>query len=159
TMKEWRSVLLESAMVIAFLASPLFAQQEQGSIRGLVTDQTGAVVPNAAMTLRNQGTSQIRSATSGSDGTYVFTPLPIGTYQVTAEANGFKTEVRSDLELHVQEKLEADFRLEIGQTSQKVEVRSTVAPLQTAEASLGQVVEQKAIVNLPLNGRNIYQLV
>jgi hypothetical protein len=146
-------------MVIAFLVSPLVAQQEQGSIRGLVTDQTGAVVPNAAMTLRNQGTSQIRTTTSSSDGTYVFTPLPIGTYQVTAEANGFKTEVRSDLELHVQEKLDVDFRLEIGQTSQKVEVKSTAAPLQTAEASLGQVVEQKAIVNLPLNGRNIYQLV
>jgi len=96
-MKKWRSILFGSAMVIAFLVSPMIAQQEQGSIRGLVTDQTGAVVPNAAMTLRNQGTSQIRTTTSGSDGTYVFTPLPIGTYQVTAEANGFKTEIRSDL--------------------------------------------------------------
>src|SRR5690348_14011703 len=116
-MKQWRTVLLRVAVVSALFISPLFSQQEQGSLWGLITDQTGAVVPQASMTLRNVGTSQTRTATSGSDGTYVFTPLPIGTYEVTAEANGFKTAVRSDLQLHVQERLEVDFKLEIGQTS------------------------------------------
>jgi hypothetical protein len=159
SMKRWTPTLWKLVLVMVALGSQVVAQQEQGSIWGLVTDQSGAVVPNVQMTLLNVGTSQSRTLSTGTDGVYVFTPLPIGSYQVTAEVSGFRTEVRTGLELHVQEKLEVDFRLEIGQTNQRVEVKSAAPPLQTAEASLGQVVGQRDIVNLPLNGRNIYQLV
>jgi hypothetical protein len=158
-MKKCVFTISSVVAVIALLGSPLFAQQDQGTIWGHVTDQSDAVVPNAAVTLSNTGTSLTRMAKTGTDGVFVFTLLPIGTYKVTAEASGFKAEIRPNLELHVQERLEVDFKLEIGATNQTVEVKSAAPPLQTAEASLGQVVSQKNIVDLPLNGRNIYQLV
>ena len=133
-----RPLTLCVVLGIAFLGCPLFAQQDQGAIWGQVTDQTGAVVPNADVTLTNLGTSQTRTGTTGADGAFVFTLLPIGNYQAEVSASGFKLEKRSGLQLHVQERLEADFKLEVGSATQKIEVTSTAPPLQTAEASLGR---------------------
>ena len=146
-------------LVCLFAAVRLGAQQDTGTISGLVADQSGALVPKASVTLQNLGTDHAEKTVTNQEGRYVFTPLPIGKYEVRVEANGFKTAVRSNLELQIQQRLEVDFALELGQMTQTVEVKTAAAPLQTAEASLGQVVTGGEITNLPLNGRNIYQLV
>ncbi len=140
-------------------AVPDFAQQNAGSISGVVTDPTGAAVPNAQITLRNLDTSFIREVTSGSAGDYFVTPLPVGTYEVKVSKEGFSTQVHSNLILQVQQKLEVDFQLQLGASTQMVEVKSAANPLQVNDASLGAVVTDQYINELPLNGRNIYQLV
>jgi len=146
-------------LVVLLFAARAAAQQDTGTISGLVNDQSGAVVPGARVKLQNVGTGYTQNSPTNQEGRYVFTPLPIGMYEITVEANGFKTEIRSNLQLQIQQRLEVDFTLQLGETTQTIEVKTNVAPLQTAEASLGQIVDQSSITNLPLNGRNIYQLV
>lgn len=147
------------ALLIGLCGSALLAQQTSATISGTVRDPSGAVVPNASVALTNQNTGGKRTTTTNSDGIYVFTPLPIGVYEVTVRATGFKTLIQKNLELHVQQSLEVDFKMELGATTQSVEVTGAPPPLQTNTSSVGQVVNTAQAVNLPLNGRNIYDLV
>ncbi len=157
-MSKLTATFLSVTLGSILYALPVAAQQDKGTISGLVTDPSGAIIPQAKVTLRNVGTGYTRSTPTGAAGEYVFTPLEVGIYQVTAEASGFKTEVRRNLELQVQQKLDVNFTLQVGSPTQTVEVKATAPPLQTSDSSLGQVVDTQKILNLPLNGRNIYQL-
>src|SRR5205085_8569857 len=129
-----------------------------GSIAGETRDSSGAVIPEAKVTATNTGTNAQRVAITNASGEYAFPSLPPGIYTVTAEKPGFKTLVRSQVEIQVQLNARIDFELQVGQVSESVEVVATSVIL-TENATVGTVIENKRIVELPLNGRNYLQLV
>ncbi len=130
----------------------LFAQTAQ--LTGRVTDSTGAVVPGASITVINVGTGIARVVPSNGEGYYTVPLLQPAEYRVNVEKTGFKSIVQSNVVLKVDQRAELDFVLEIGAVSEQVEVTAAVAQLNTVEASQGQVIENRRIVELPLNGRN-----
>ena len=149
-----RQLLLAGILAIRFASA-----QTQGEITGEVKDQSGAVAPNAAVTVINTATNASRSSTTNQAGIYSFPSLVPGTYQVKVEAPGFQSMVRSNIDLQVQQTARIDFTLTVGQTSQAIEVSGLAQLLTTENATVGTVIEQKSIVDLPLNGRNFLQLV
>lgn len=149
--RTWSGLLLMLGLSgSAFLQ----AQVDAGTIRGTIRDNTGAVIPGAAVTVRDEGTSFSQTTTTSNSGTYVFTPLKIGTYTVEAQQSGFKRERRTSLQLNVQGQLVVDFDLSLGDVTTEVQVTAAAPLLQTENGSVGQVIGTKAINDLPLNGRN-----
>ena len=147
-------VLLGLVLTIGVASAQTF-----GEITGEVTDQSGAIAPNASVTATNTGTNGSRTTRTNEAGIYSFPALVPGPYQVKVEAPGFQSAVRSNIELQVQQTARVDFTLVVGQAAQTVEVSSTALLLATENATVGTVIEQKSIVDLPLNGRNFLQLV
>jgi hypothetical protein len=143
---------------VLFTVLPSFAQQNTGSIYGIVTDPTNAAVPDARVTLQNLGTGYTRQLVTGSAGDFFATPLPAGIYRVTVTKEGFQSQTQTNLTLQVQQRLEVDFTLRLGMSTQTIEVISNAQLLQVNDASLGGVVANREINELPLNGRNVYQL-
>ncbi|MBV8820474.1 MAG: carboxypeptidase regulatory-like domain-containing protein, partial [Acidobacteriaceae bacterium] len=143
-----------AAFALICLTAALHAQVDTGTILGTVRDASGAVVPNAKVTILNEGTSFTQTTTTGASGTYVFTPLRIGTYSVQVEQPGFKKERRTGQQLSIQQQLVVDFALEPGEVASTVEVSGQAPVLQTESGSVGQVVNTQAVNDLPLNGRN-----
>jgi len=132
----------------------LHAQADTGSIQGTIKDQSGAVIPGAEVTLTNEGTNLSVTLTSGADGTYTFSPVKIGVYSVSAVAQGFAKAVQTHLTLDLQQQLVVDLTLKPGAVTQTIEVTGAAPALQTQNASVGQVVDSRAVNDLPLNGRN-----
>jgi len=147
-------VLLGLVLTIGVASAQTF-----GEITGEVTDQSGAIAPNASVTATNTATNAARTTRTNEAGIYSFPAMVPGHYQVKVEAPGFQSAVRSNIELQVQQAARVDFTLTVGQTSQTVEVSSTALLLTTESATVGTVIEQKSIVELPLNGRDFLQLV
>lgn len=139
-------------------ASSLYGQSTYGSIAGSVTDTSGATVTDANVTLTNLGTSEKRTQSSGSDGLFTFVNLFAGQYRIDVEKQGFKHFVRSDIAVDVQQSTRVEVALQVGEVSQTVEVTSEVPLLQSETSSLGTVVDQREANELPLNGRNIFNL-
>jgi hypothetical protein len=139
-------------------AQAALAQTVSTQILGMVTDPTGAAIPAATVNLRRVETGDARSATTNQSGNYVFPLLEVGTYEVTCSAPGFKTEVRRGIELQLQQKARIDFQMQVGQQVETVEVTAATPLLRTEDATLGAVVENKRIMDLPLNMRNFGQL-
>src|SRR5258707_6059781 len=133
--------------------------QTFASIGGDVRDSSGAIVSGAMVTAVNVGTNAARTAVTNEAGAYSFPSLPPGTYTVKIEKVGFKSVVRNQIELQVQLNARVDFELQVGQVSESIEVRADAALLVTDNATVGTVIENKRIVDLPLNGRNYLQLV
>ena len=132
--------------------------QTLGSIAGEARDTTGAAVPEAKITVTNIATNGERTVMTNEAGAYAFPSLPPGMYTVKAERTGFKTVVRSQVEIQVQQNARLDFELQVGQVSESVEVMASPVMV-TENATVGTVIENKRIVELPLNGRNYLQLV
>ena len=132
----------------------LNAQIDTGTILGTVKDQSGAVVPDATVTLTHVETAFTLSASTRMDGTYIFTPIRIGTYSVEAEFTGFRKARHSGVTLRQQQQIVVDLTLEPGAITETVEVLGEAPLLQTESASVGEVMGSKAAVNLPLQGRN-----
>ncbi|MBI3667775.1 MAG: carboxypeptidase regulatory-like domain-containing protein, partial [Acidobacteria bacterium] len=155
-----RKILLLSAVVASLLgmAGALRAQTATGQITGAVKDATGAVVPRAKVTLSNQLTGQTRETTTNDSGSFVFALLPVGVYSVTAEQKGFSLAKRSDIQLNVDQVARIDLELAVGATTETVEVHSVAAAIDTESATVGQVIAQRQVTELPLNGRNFLQL-
>src|SRR5258708_4966715 len=130
------------------------AQTGTSNITGTVRDTAGAVVPGATVTAKNDATGVTSTQTTNDSGVYAFTALPVGNYTVTVEKQGFKTLQKTHNALQVGEPLTVDAALEVGSVSETVTVTGGTEQLQTANATMGNVVEQKAIEALPLNGRN-----
>jgi hypothetical protein len=147
---------LASGFVVlgGFCAPRLMAQVDTGAIVGAVKDQSGAVIPGVRVTLTNEATSFRRSTQTGGDGGYIFTPVRIGAYTVRAERAGFRAEVRSHIEVNIQQQVLVNFTLQPGVVTQTIQVTSAPSLLQTQTASIQQVVSSQSINNLPLNGRN-----
>ena len=147
------------AIECVLLAGHAAFGQTFGSIGGDTRDSTGAVVAGAVVTAINVGTNASRNVVTNEAGAYSFPSLPPGTYTVKVEKAGFKTVIRNQIELQVQLAARVDFELQIGQVSESIEVRADAALLVTENATVGTVIENKRIVELPLNGRNYLQLV
>src|SRR6266436_6708832 len=152
---------MRQILILLGLCLPIGVASAQtfGEITGEVKDQSGAVAPNASVTATNTATNAARTTRSNEAGIYSFPALLPGPYQVKVEAPGFQPMVRSNIELQVQQTARIDFTLAVGQITQTVEVSGTAALLTTESATVGTVIEQKSIVELPLNGRNFLQLV
>src|SRR5437764_13485417 len=135
---------MKRLLLIACTAAAMFAQTAQ--ITGLVADPSGAVVPNATITIVNIETGTHNSAASNAQGYYTVPLLDPGNYQVRVETKGFRPLIRSGVRLQVEQIARLDFTLEMGQLSEAVEVTGT-APLVDSETSaLGQVINNKSIV-------------
>ena len=138
-----------------FLSSIAFAQTTSTTILGTVTDATGAVLPNAKVVATNTGTGQKREAMTSSTGDFSFPLLDVGVYDITSEATGFKQGVRRGLVLEINEKVRVDFALQVGATTEVVEITASGTILKTDDATLGQTIEQRRVEELPLNNRNL----
>ncbi len=151
---------LAISLSLVILCSALtFGQSTYGSITGSVTDPTGAAVNGATVTLTNTGTSEKHTQTTSDQGTYSFVNVIPGVYRVDVEKPGFKRFSHPDVVVQVQLDTRVDASLAVGAASEVVEVTSETTLLQTESASLGQVVEQRKANELPLNGRNIFNLI
>jgi len=128
-------------------------------IAGIVKDATGAVVSGAKVTATQTATGFSRSATTGPDGAYVLPNLPVGPYQLRAAASGFKTYVHQGLVLQVNDNISQDFTLQLGQVNETVEVSAAANMVQTRSNAVSQVIEQRRVEELPLNGRDPSQLI
>jgi hypothetical protein len=149
-----------SALVLfVWVAASAFAQTFTGSITGVVTDASGAVIPAAQIAVLNKGTNIRSAVTSDAGGNYSVPLLPRGEYRVEVTAGGFKRFVREGIELQVQQTARVDVQMVIGEVADSVLVTADVARLETESATLAKVVDNRSIVNLPLNTRNVYSLV
>ena len=149
------------ALVFLFLivmTLPSVAQLPTGTVLGTVRDSTGAVVPSATVTVRNTETGLTRTAQSSADGSYRFAALPVGTYEIRAEQAGFRTEVRSGMSLAVGQEAVVNFALQVGAIEQTVEVTGEAPLVNTTSGSLGGLVDERQVSDLPLNGRNYINL-
>jgi hypothetical protein len=135
-----------------------FAQLPTAKIVGTVKDSSGASVPGAMIKVTNVDTNITRTLTTDSDGSYNALELPTGNYQVQVTATGFKTELRKGITLNVADAPVINFTLEVGATEQEVTVTGEIPLVDTQDATLGGVVGQQSVQNLPLNGRNYVDL-
>lgn len=148
---------LSTLAVVLFLTCALSAQTYRGSIRGMVTDPSGAVVPNAKITAKNQATGITREATTNGEGAYVLAELPAGSYEVAAEAQGFQRVVQN-VTVSVGTYATVDLRL-IVHGVDVVDVSAATPLVETTRDVLGQVVDEVLVNELPLNGRDFTKLV
>ena len=142
------------ALLSPFSAIAAYAQVDTGSIVGTVTDATSASIAGASVTLSDEATNQVKTQTSGHEGNYSFSPVTIGSYTLTVEKPGFKTLVQKHIQVTVQGHLAINPKLQVGETTENVQVTSKGPILETQTSSIQQLVDQKAINDLPLNGRN-----
>ncbi|PYR99117.1 MAG: hypothetical protein DMG15_10930 [Acidobacteria bacterium] len=135
-----------------------FAQLPTGTILGGVRDASGATLPGTTLTATNTETGLSRMTVSGEDGSYRFPALPVGRYEIRAEIPGFQTSVRSGVTLAVGQEAVVNFRLEVGAVSQTVEVKGEAPLVNVTSSSLGGLVTEDNVADLPLNGRNFIDL-
>ncbi|HWR50015.1 MAG TPA: TonB-dependent receptor, partial [Bryobacteraceae bacterium] len=148
--------LFACLLLMCFAAA---AQSITGSITGVVTDSTGAVIGNADVSVLNTGTNVRSAAKTDSSGNYTIPLLPRGEYKLEVAATGFKHFVQSGIILQVQQTARVDVQMSIGELAESVEVTADAGRLETENATLAKVVDNRAITNLPLNTRNVYNLV
>jgi hypothetical protein len=140
------------------LAGSVWAQVDTGTISGTVKDATGAVIQKADVRIQQARTELKVQVKTNNDGLFVVPDLRPGQYEVSATAPGFQTVTRTSVELRVQDRLSLDFELPVGEASTTISVEAEVPHLDSETSSLGQVVGEQEIQNLPLNGRNYIQL-
>jgi hypothetical protein len=133
--------------------------QTTASIYGTVTDASGAVVPAAKIEAKNTLTNEIRATVAGTAGNYSLPELPLGPYQLRIECQGFKSELRNGIELSLNQNAMVNVQLTIGAMSEQVTVTDTAPQLEATTSEMGNVVDHKRVVDLPLNGRNALSLV
>jgi Carboxypeptidase regulatory-like domain len=146
------------ALILALCALPMFAQDPRGSITGRVIDQQSGVIPSAAVEIVNVDTNVKSSTATNSTGYFEVDQLNPGMYAVTISAAGFRTAVRKNVTLNVGGRLGLDFKMEIGETVQQVEVTAANPLLETTSASGGQVIESRAVQDLPFFQGNPFAL-
>lgn len=147
------------SLVLIFLCGNVLAQQGQASITGTVQDASGAVLAGVNITVTNKDTGVVTKATTNEAGLYTVLYLRVGTYTIQAEKEGFKTELKTGLALTAEQQAAANFTLAVGQVSEKVEVSANAQAVETESAALSQVINQRTVTELPLNGRNPADLV
>src|ERR1051326_2769292 len=152
------SVAFAALLLLLLCAQSLFSQANTGRITGTVMDATGAVVPNVKVTIISVETNRRQTFTADNAGHYSSGPLQVGQYRVEAEATGFKRLVREAISLQVQETAVVNLQLELGEVTQVTTVTAAEDLVRTADASQGQVIEERRVKDLPLNGRDYLQL-
>jgi hypothetical protein len=144
--------------LVALAACPVSHAQARGSISGNVLDKAGSAVPGATVTVTSQTTGQVRSVKTDGAGHYDVPLLPVGTYNVRVDNTGFQSTETKDLVLQVDEARELDFTLTPATVVTTVTVSGSPVAVETANASLGQVITSQEVTQLPLNGRDFVQL-
>jgi hypothetical protein len=135
------------------------AQSTSASVTGRITDASKAVVPNAKVIVINTGTRVRNETITNETGSYYVTNLPPGSYRIEVEKLGFKVVIKANLILHVQDTMEVNFEMVLGSASESVTVQGGAPLLDTESSTLGTVVEQRRVNELPLNGRNVFNLI
>ncbi len=158
--QQSRSVvrLLAVAMVLTAYVSTAHAQT-QGGISGLVTDSSSAAIPGATVTVTNTATGGTRTTTTNADGLYSFPSLPPGIYALKVELQGFKTAELPHVKVDVEQTVRVDVPLQVGKVEETVTVSGMSPLLNTESTTLGTVIENKVVTELPLNGRQYLNLV
>ncbi|PYS46056.1 MAG: hypothetical protein DMG13_30720, partial [Acidobacteria bacterium] len=154
-----RSCRLLSVFFSVLLSVVPALAQTQAGLSGVIHDSSGAVIPGVSVTVTNPATNFVRSAIANEAGVYNLPGLQPGRYNIKVELPGFRTITQNDVELQVQQSARLDFTLQVGQLSETVEVSGTAALIATENATVGTVIENKRIIDMPLNGRNFLQLV
>ncbi|MCI0625787.1 MAG: carboxypeptidase-like regulatory domain-containing protein [Acidobacteria bacterium] len=156
--KPWAVLSWFAILLLLLSAADLSAQTTTGTIVGTVTDPSGAVVAGVAVTVTNEETGLRRNVSTSSRGEYTANLLPIGRYTVEGELSGFKKAKVSGIVLQVNQTVRTDLTMQVGEVTETVEVTSEVSLVKTDRSDVGQVIEAKQVVELPLNGRNFIQL-
>ena len=149
---------MSRALLFLTLAAPLFAQLSSGTLTGIVSDPQDARVPGVALKLINEDTGLINAAASNEQGEYTFSLLPSGRYKITAEKPGFSTLNRTGLTIELGRVVRLDLTIAVGQVSESVQVTGAAPLLDSETATMGQFIENKTIVDMPLNGRRVGEL-
>src|ERR1043165_1921295 len=143
--------------VILLLALSAFGQST-ATLQGSVTDPKGSVVPNATVTARNEATSVERTAQSDSDGNFSIASLPAGTYTIQVQAQGFKRDLVQHFAIEVGRTIQRNFQLEVGDVSENITVTADAPVIESATTSVGTVINQRTVQEIPLNGRHFVDL-
>ncbi len=151
----WQLMAILCAFVlVSVFSTGAFAQSDTAQISGYVKDQTGAVIPNASVTVKNEATGLERKISTNESGYYVVSSLPPGFYSVSVEAPGFKRAIKTQNKLDPSIPATVDVTVDVGSVAETVEVVAQVAQLQSETATVGKLIEGKQIENMMLNGRN-----
>jgi hypothetical protein len=153
-----KALLVGCCCFLVFSLCPLLYGQATGSFSGTVSDNSGAVVPSAKVTITAQATNTSRETKTDDTGHYLVPLLPVGDYTIRVEGSGFKAAESKNLRLQVDEQRELDFQLVPASVSTSVEVSATEVAVETTTPTLGQVITSEQVAELPLNGRNFVQL-
>jgi hypothetical protein len=148
------SAILALLLMALVVPTQTFAQVDQGSINGTVKDTSGGSIAGANVTLTNDDTGVTQTMTTNGNGEYIFAPIKIGRYTLTAEFKGFQKVQQKNVTVDVQQKVLVDIALPPGASAETVVVNEAPPQLQTQDASVGQVIEEREVKSLPLNGRN-----
>ena len=146
-------------MALIAFGPPASSQVQNGEFTGLITDPSGAVINQARVLIHNLGTGFTLEVRSNEDGIYKGRELIVGQYQISVEVPGFRTTTSRALILNVGTVVRADFKLQVGASNETIEVSDSALPVNTENARLSQTVDSTMIANLPLNGRNVYDLI
>jgi len=152
-MKQFAKMLSLIVILILVAGIPAFGQSESGRLIGTVTDTSGAAIPGATITVTELQTNRVVTVTSQDDGNYVVNALPVGNYKAEASKTSFKSD-SANFPLDISQVKEINFKLEVGSTSEVVNVTNDVPLVDTAVSSAGEIVQGRQVVELPLNGRN-----
>ncbi|PYX87431.1 MAG: hypothetical protein DMG68_11730, partial [Acidobacteria bacterium] len=147
------------ALTIAVSPEPLQAQSTTASLTGRITDPSKAVIANVKVIVINRATSVHYQSITNETGSYYVADLPPGSYRIEVEKLGFKTVIKSDVILHVQDVLDVNFEMMLGSASESVTITGETPTLDTESSTVGTVVEQRKANELPLNGRNVFNLI
>ena len=140
-------------------ASTILAQSSSGTFLGTVRDSTGAIIPGATISILNQETGFRREIVSNSAGEYELPYVPLGNYTVTCKSKGFKSVDRTGINLQVDQKAKLDFSLSVGEVNETITITEAPPLVKASSSEFGEVVQRRAVQELPLNGRNYVQLV
>jgi hypothetical protein len=157
-MRVARLVALVLAFAVAAAIAPLYAQTDTGKIDGRVFDEQKAGMPGVTITAKHVATGHVRTATSGSTGSYHFEAMEVGIWDITAEIQGFSTQVHKGITVQVNSPVTVDFTMKVGNLSETVVVTGEAPLVQTTKSDVGQVITNTMVENMPLNGRKFQDL-
>ena len=157
-MKAKLLLCIATCILLVLMPSLMAQTADTGALQGTITDATGAVIPNATVTLTSETTGQERTATTQGNGVYRFPLIPPGTYKLRVAANGFKTAEATGIKVNVTETPVFDEKLQVGGATEQVTVEANVETLQTASSAMGTVVGSAAATAIPLTTRNYTNL-
>jgi hypothetical protein len=146
-------------MLLALCSRVVAQSTTVSQISGIVQDASGAAIPEASVTITNTDTAAVRTTVTSADGSYTFTNLVAGPYKLQATKEGFAAYIQSGIVLQVNSSPQINVTLKLGAVSEQIEVQSNAAMVETTSNTVGQVIDQQRVVDLPLNGRNLSQLI
>src|SRR4051812_22572645 len=147
-----------AALIVLLACASAFAQQTTGNVTGRVVDQQGSAIPGATVTAKSPSTGFMRTETSDAEGLYRLNALPVGSYEVTAELQGFATVSKKDVEVNVGQTVSIDFEMRVATMAENVTVTADTPLVDTTSSAVGGLVDTRRVENLPLNGRQFANL-